>query len=162
MNTTVAVNIVRFNHPWKVIRDCVNSVLAQEFDEHTVTVMENGSRDSIQAEMLASFAAEPRVRYVDNGTNLGFAGAHNRFISQSTAKIVIPLNPDTIMTAGYLRALTAVFADPQIAAATGKMVRPEPSGEGLPVLDGTGIVMSRARRGRERGQNEIDKRQFDN
>jgi GT2 family glycosyltransferase len=74
---------------------------------------------------------------------------------------VIPLNPDTIMTAGYLEALVSVFDDDRIGAATGKMLKPKPSAEGSPILDGTGIVISRGRRGRERGQNEVDKGQFD-
>ncbi|PYX31861.1 MAG: hypothetical protein DMG80_09405 [Acidobacteria bacterium] len=158
---TVAVNIVRFNHPLPVIQDCVASVLSQQFDAFTVTVTENGSEDSIAAALLSSFGGDPRFNYEDNGKNRGFAGAHNRFILHSSADLVVPLNPDTVMTPGYLEALTNVFTDPKVAAATGKMVRPgEPSGN-QPILDGTGIVMSRGRRGRERGQNEIDRGQFD-
>jgi GT2 family glycosyltransferase len=159
---TVAVNVVRYNHPLSVIRDCIASVLAQEHGEYTVIMTENGSQDSIEAALLSLFGSDPRFKYQDNGKNLGFAGAHNRFILQSSADIVLPLNPDTVMSPGYLQTLASVFADPRVAAATGKMVRPGLSSEGLPVLDGTGIVMSRGRRGRERGQNETDRGQFDN
>src|SRR6266576_5894316 len=158
---TVAVNVVRYDHPWSVICDCITSVLAQDLDCYTVTVTDNGSRDSIKDALLSVFGENPRFKYEDNGTNLGFAGAHNRFILQSAADIVVPLNPDTILTPGYLRSLTSVFADPRVGAATGKMVKPEPSADGSQLLDGTGIVMSRGRRGRERGQNEVDRGQFD-
>ncbi len=140
---TVAVNVVRYDHPWSVICDCITSVLAQDLDCYTVTVTENGSRDSIKDALLSVFGENPRFKYEDNGTNLGFAGAHNRFILQSAADIVVPLNPDTILTPGYLRSLTSVFADPRVGAATGKMVKPEPSADGSQLLDGTGIVMAR-------------------
>lgn len=158
---TVAVNIVRYNHPWGVIRDCINSVLAQDVDGLSVTLMENGSADSIEKEIGPLLDQQPRLKYENNGKNLGFAGAHNLFIARSAAVIVVPLNPDTVMTPGYLRFLTESFVDPRVGAATGKMVRPQHSDDGLPILDGTGIVMSKARRGRERGQNEIDRNQFD-
>jgi GT2 family glycosyltransferase len=160
----VAVNIVRYNHPLSVLQECLSSVLAQELDSYTVTVTvtENGSKDSIKSELFALFGDNPRFRYEDNGANLGFAGAHNRFILHAAADVVVPLNPDTILTPGYLQALTAVFDDPRVGAATGKMLRPQPSPDGSPILDGTGIVMSRGRRGRERGQNQADTGQFDN
>jgi GT2 family glycosyltransferase len=159
---TVAVNIVRYNHALAVLQECIQSVLAQELGDYTVTVTENGSDDAIESQLSALFGGNPRFRYEDNGANLGFAGAHNRFIFRTTAEIVVPLNPDTIMMPGYLQALTSVFDDAQIGAATGKMLRPQQSPVGPPILDGTGIVMSRGRRGRERGQNQVDTGQFDN
>ena len=158
----IAVNIVRYNHPVSLLETCIEAVLAQELDGYTVTLMENGSSDSVRLAMLSLFGGNPKFNYVDNGANLGFAGAHNRFISRSEANIVLPLNPDTVMTSGYLNSLTNVFGDPRVGAATGKMLRLESTAEGARVLDGTGIIVSRARRGRERGQNEADEGQFDN
>lgn len=159
---TVAVNIVRYNHPLAVLQECIQSVLAQKLESFTVTVTENGSEDTIKDNLLKVFGNDPRFHFVDNGVNLGFAGAHNRFILDSAADIVVPLNPDTVMMPGYLQALTSVFADPEVGAATGKMLRPIGPQGGIPILDGTGIVMSRGRRGRERGQNQADTGQFDN
>jgi GT2 family glycosyltransferase len=158
---TVAVHIVRYNHSLAMVRDCVRSVLGQTLDSYTVTITDNGSNDSIEADLFSSLGDNSRVCYQDNATNLGFAGAHNRFILHSTADIVVPLNPDTVMTPGYLASLVSVFDDPGVGAATGKMLKPQPSADGSPILDGTGIVMSRGRRGRERGQNQVDRGQFD-
>ncbi|HLX85569.1 MAG TPA: glycosyltransferase family 2 protein [Terriglobales bacterium] len=159
---TVAVNIVRYNHRLAELQECIRSVLAQEMESFTVTVTENGSGDTIKDELFTLFGDAPRFRYEDNGANLGFSGAQNRFILHAEADIVVPLNPDTIMTPGYLQALTSVFADARVGAATGKMLRPPESKDGSPILDGTGIVMSRGRRGRERGQSQPDTGQFDN
>lgn len=158
----IAINIVRYNHPLALVQDCVQAVLTQDLVEYTVTLTENGSGDSIQSAILSLFGDNPKFEYVDNGANLGFAGAHNLFFSQTDAEIMLPLNPDTIMTAGYLRALASAFDDPRVGAATGKMLKLEPLADGSRVLDGTGIVVSRGRRGRERGQHEVDKKQFDN
>jgi len=158
----IAVNIVRYNHPFALIRDCIRATLSQDIDNYTVTLTENGSGDSIEQEALTEFGDNPKFAYWDNGANLGFAGAHNLFISQSEAEIVVPLNPDTKMTPGYLGLLAEVFSDPKVGAATGKMLRFERDADGSFVLDGTGIEVSRARRGRERGQLQVDRRQFDN
>jgi GT2 family glycosyltransferase len=158
----IAINIVRYNHPISLLQRCIQSVLAQEFDGYTISLMENGSSDSISASILSSFGHDPRFSYIDNGTNLGFAGAHNRFIARSNADVVLPLNPDTEMMPGYLQSLTKAFGDPRVGAATGKMLRFESAPDGPRILDGTGIIVSRGRRGRERGQNELDAGQYDN
>src|SRR3954452_9732687 len=99
---TVAVNVVRYNHSLPLIRDCIGSVLNQQFDAFTVTITENGSANSIREALLSSFGSDPRFSYDENETNLGFAGAHNRFILGTTADIVLPLNPDTVMGPVFL------------------------------------------------------------
>lgn len=159
---TIAINIVRYNHPLPLIKRCIHAVLDQDLGDFTLTLTENGSNDSIKTEIVSSFGADPRFSFVDNGANLGFAGAHNLFFSHTEADVLLPLNPDTAMAPGYLRALISAFDDPAVGAATGKMLKFEPLPDGSRILDGTGIVVSRGRRGRERGQHETDRQQFDN
>ena len=158
---SVAINIVRYNHPFSLLEKCVRAVLAQDLPSFTVQVTENGSKDSVKDELLKLFESDRRFSYADNRANLGFAGAHNVFFSQANAEILLPLNPDTVMTPSYVRTLLGAFDDPKVGAATGKMIKFESLADGSRVLDGTGIVVSRARRGRERGQNQIDALQFD-
>jgi GT2 family glycosyltransferase len=157
----LAINIVRFNNEWSLIRRCVIAALAQECEDFTVTLTENGSRELIRSELLAEFGDNPRFFFVDNGTNLGFAGAHNRFFRNTDAEFVMPLNPDTEMTSTYARELLQAFADPTVGAGTGKMLRFEKDIGGACILDGTGIELSNARRGRERGQLQIDEGQYE-
>jgi GT2 family glycosyltransferase len=158
----VAINIVRYNHDLPLIKKSIQAALNQDIEDYTVTLTENGSTDSLKEEVLSLFGSDPKFSYADNGTNLGFAGAHNRFFSRTDAEFLMPLNPDTEMTGGYLRALMTAFDDPKVAACTGKMLRFETLPDGTPVLDGTGIVVSRARLARERGQLQADSNQFDN
>jgi GT2 family glycosyltransferase len=144
-----------------MLRECVHAALRQIFKNVTVTVTENGSRDSIKEQLLLEFGDHSRFRYKENPANLGFAGAHNSFFAQSDADFVMPLNPDAIITPTYVAELVRAFEDAKLGAATGKMVKFETLPDGSRILDGTGIVLSRARRGRERGQLEADRKQFD-
>jgi len=157
----VAINIVRYNHDLSLIQKSVQAALNQNMEDYTVTLTENGSTDSIRDKVLSQFGGNPRFGYADNGKNLGFAGAHNLFFCQTDAEFVMPLNPDTEMTRGYLRALMTAFDDPNAAACTGKMLRFEKLPDGTAILDGTGIVISRARLASERGQLDADRGQFD-
>lgn len=157
----IALNIVRFNQAYPLLEKCICAALDQDLEDFTVTLTDNGSADSIREPVLAQFGSSPRFRYVENHTNLGFAGAHNRFFSQTRAEFVMPLNPDAVLSRNYLTLLIRAFDDPLVAAAEGKMIKPEPAADGNPILDGTGMVMSRSRRAHERGQLEADHGQYD-
>jgi GT2 family glycosyltransferase len=158
---TVAINIVRYNQEYSLLEQCLSSALDQQGCNFTVTLSENGSSDSIEEDILIRFGSNLKFRYIDNGRNLGFAGANNRFFSQTDAEFVMPLNPDTVMEPTYLQRLMRAFQDPAVAAAEGKMVKPERLSDGSWVLDGTGMTLSRARKAHERGQLEIDRGQYD-
>jgi GT2 family glycosyltransferase len=157
----VAVHIVRFNQDIALIERCIHAALNQNFEDYTVTLTENGSNDSIEDALIASFGAHPKFRFADNRQNLGFAGANNKFFLTAKSEFVMPLNPDTVMPPDYLSTLLKVFIDPSVAAAEGKMLKPDPLPDGSWVLDGTGMTISRARRARERGQLEKDTTQYD-
>lgn len=157
----IGINLVRYNQPEELISECLKAALAQDYPDFSVTLTENGSRDSIAGHIQSRFGDDPRFRYVDNQANLGFAGAHNKFFAESDAELLMPLNPDAIMQSGYLSALAAVFVDPKIGGAEGKMLKPNPAADGSMIIDGTGIVISRTRRARERGQLREDHGQYD-
>ncbi len=59
-----------------------------------VIVYDNGSTD---ASLKIAQAAFPRVRYIGNHVNLGFARAVNRVIEQSSGEYILLVNPDTIV-----------------------------------------------------------------
>lgn len=157
----VAINIVRYNQELSLLKRSIHAALNQTIDDLTVTLTENGSDLSIESEILALFGDHPRFRYRDNKENLGFAGAHNKFILNSESEFVIPLNPDTVMSPEYVCKLLKVFSDPRVAAAEGKMLKPDPDPTGSCVLDGTGMLISRTRKTRERGHLELDHQQYD-
>ncbi|WP_353065268.1 glycosyltransferase family 2 protein [Tunturibacter psychrotolerans] len=157
----VAINIVRFNQDLALLEKCIGAALNQSLDDYSVTLTENGSNDSIESAIVTRFGTNPKFRFVNNEKNLGFAGANNRFFRNANSEFVMPLNPDTVMPPDYLKTLLAVFIDPSVAAAEGKMLKPDPLPDNSWLLDGTGMTISRARRARERGQLEVDRGQYD-
>lgn len=157
----IAINLVRYNQNLEDISECLAAALSQDYISYTVTLTENGSKDSIEQEIKARFSDNPKFRFVDNRANLGFAGAHNKFFAESTAEFLMPLNPDAIMQPIFLSQLAKAFEDPSVAAVTGKMLKPALSEDGSRILDGTGIIVSRSRRATERGQLQVDKGQYD-
>jgi GT2 family glycosyltransferase len=157
----LAINIVRYNQEFSLLEHSIQAALNQDIEDFEVVLTENGSSDSIKELLMQRFGHDPRFRYTENAENLGFAGGHNRFIRTADAEFVLPLNPDTELTPGYVRTVLAVFGDPSVAAAEGKMLKPEPLPDGRYILDGTGMSLSRNRRAGERGQLQIDEGQFD-
>jgi GT2 family glycosyltransferase len=161
--TTLAINLLRWNSPWDEIRACIGAVFQSDFQDFELTYMENFNPDcsSLIVQVRQSFGGDPRLRVVSTGSNLGYAGGHNRFFAENDADLLMVLNPDAVLDRGFLKAIVRPFRDPKVAAATGKMLRPIPTATGERILDGTGIVLSRSRRGRERGQLEVDTHQYD-
>ncbi len=157
----VAINIVRYNQELSLLEVSIRAALRQDFEDLTVTLTDNGSSCSVQSELLCLFGDDPRFMYRENDRNLGFAGAHNRFIRDSDCEFVLPLNPDTRMSPDYVSKLLPAFSDPGVAAAEGKMLKPERDSSGSWILDGTGLILSRSRKATERGHLEIDLRQYD-
>lgn len=157
----LSINIVRFNQDFSMLEKSIQAALEQDLEDFEVVLTENGSSRPIKEEILKRFGEHSRFRYADNESNLGFAGGHNRFIQTAHAEFVMPLNPDTQLTPTYARTVLAAFHDPSVAAAAGKMLKPEPMPDGRYILDGTGMFLSRSRRAGERGQLQIDEGQFD-
>jgi GT2 family glycosyltransferase len=80
--------------------------------------VDNGSTDSSLEELRRAVGADPRVRILENGTNLGFARANNRAIRDSRGDWVLLLNPDCQVrpdTIERMRATVARF--PRVAVA---------------------------------------------
>ena len=62
----IAINIVRYNQNLEEICECINAVLAQDHPNFTLTLSENGSKDSIEAALKERFGANPKFKFVDN------------------------------------------------------------------------------------------------
>ncbi len=161
--TSITINLLRWNSPWEEIHSCIEAVLLSEYDSFELIYMENYNPAcaSLVDQVRDRFGADSRLRIVTTDNNLGFAGGHNRFFAETGTELLMVLNPDAILHPGFLAHIVRPFADPNIGAVTGKMLKPQPNSNGERILDGTGIVLSHNRRGRERGQLEVDHGQYD-
>ncbi len=72
--------------------------------DHETLIVDNASPDGTAGAVRQRW---PHVRVIDQGVNLGFAGASNVGIRQTSGELVLLLNPDTTSPAGALDALVA-------------------------------------------------------
>jgi GT2 family glycosyltransferase len=83
------------------LKPCLESVYSQTRGvTFEVIVVDNASKDGT-SEMLAS--EFPQVKIVRNDHNLGFAAANNKAIRLSAGKMVLLLNPDTVVLDGAIQ-----------------------------------------------------------
>lgn len=139
------------------------AVLDSNFQDFELTYTENAhpSAPSLMDEVKQCFGGDDRLRTVRNDSNLGYAGAHNRFFAENDNELVMVLNPDAVIDPLFLQNIVKPFSDPKVGAVTGKMLKHQVSAGGERILDGTGIEIYRSRRARERGQMEPDHGQYD-
>jgi GT2 family glycosyltransferase len=93
---SVAVIVLNWNG-WRATADCIDSVDRLTYAHRSLVVVDNGSSDESVAELRAR---HPRLRILEIGANLGFAGGMNFALRQLAAEEEQPayvwlLNNDT-------------------------------------------------------------------
>ena len=139
---------------------CLDAIAAQSHPPRDVAVWDTGE----DAEAIARVAREHPEVHFEGGSNEGYAGGGNRVVrilrgrSPGTPPdFVLLLNPDVALDEDFAATLlAAVAAQPTVAIATGKLLRPDRR-----TLDSAGIVFPRHRRPRDRGSESLDDGRFD-
>lgn len=159
----IAINLLRWNTPWDEIDKCIGNVLASDYPDFELYYMENAdtSKPKLVEQVKQKYGSNSKIKIVDNNANLGYAGGHNKFFAQTDAELLMVLNPDAHMQPNFISEIVKAFEDPKIGMATGKMLKPEKNSSGENILDGTGIIIQKSRRARERGQLQVDRGQYD-
>ncbi|MET3108711.1 GT2 family glycosyltransferase [Oxalobacteraceae bacterium GrIS 2.11] len=96
MNFKISVIIVNYN-AGNYLRACVDSLLDCPLKKEII-VVDNASED----DSLASVDGLPDLRIIRNTTNLGFATACNQGVKDSSAPILLFLNPDCTFKSGAI------------------------------------------------------------
>jgi N-acetylglucosaminyl-diphospho-decaprenol L-rhamnosyltransferase len=117
---------------------CLAALRAQTFQDFEVVLADNASTDGAPQ---AAAAADPEIRLVDNGANLGFAAGVNRGVAAARGRWIALINPDAFAEPDWLgRLMAAAAAHPQVRCfASRQLMAEDPSR-----LDGLGDVMSAA------------------
>jgi GT2 family glycosyltransferase len=130
----------------------VGSAMAQQGVAVETLIVDNVSSDQSRA-VVQRIA--PRARLLALPENIGFAGAMNRGIAETTGRYVLALNPDCRLEPDFAATLAArLDHSPNVGSASGRIFRAE--GESLAattVLDSAGIYRTVTGRHFDRGSN---------
>jgi GT2 family glycosyltransferase len=142
-----------------LVLDCLASVRAQSVPCRVV-VVDNASNDGTREAVAASY---PDVDVVVLPENRGFAGGMAAGLDHVRTRFVALLNNDAVADPDWLRASLDALADPDVAAATSKLLLLGTDRSGgvsvrvlPPIVNNAGVVLLRSGYGADRGLGEPD------
>ena len=118
-NPLVSVLIPAYNEE-SVIVDTVRSVLASDYLNMDVIVVDDGSSDRTAELVKSNFGRDPRVRLILQA-NGGKPSALNNGLSEAKGEVVVCIDADTMVDREAVSRLARHFADPKIAAVAGNV-----------------------------------------
>ncbi|MBK1642165.1 dTDP-Rha--alpha-D-GlcNAc-pyrophosphate polyprenol alpha-3-L-rhamnosyltransferase [Chromatium okenii] len=121
----LSILIVNYNGG-ELLTACVASALNTELPLE-ILLGDNGSTDDSLHFLRRSYGDNPHLTIIENGSNLGFAAAHNRLIQHATAPLLLLLNPDCLIAPGTLEQLLSFANATPDAGMIGGIVR-DPDG----------------------------------
>ena len=102
----------------KVIAETVRHILASDYPNLEVIVIDDGSKDGTREVVRTSLGADPRVRLIAIA-NAGKAAALNRGLAEARGSVVVALDADTYFPPESIRNLVRWFADDSVGAVAG-------------------------------------------
>lgn len=103
-----------------LILDCLASIPV--YSDWEIIIPDNGSTDGSKEAILKQF---PKVKYIENGKNLGFAAGNNVGIKKSQGEYVLLLNPDTVVKSQAIETVLDYMENNfQVGAATCRLEFP--------------------------------------
>lgn len=79
----------------RYVKEAVASVLAQDFPDFELLIIDDGSTDNT-AEIVSQFAADPRVRLLRNEQNMGLIATLHRAYAECRAPLIARMDSDDI------------------------------------------------------------------
>ena len=130
----LSIVIVNYNVRY-FIAQCIQSILQSDLNELSleVIVVDNNSQDDSFPYLIEKFGQD--VTFLRNDTNHGFAKACNQGFEEANGKVILFLNPDTIVQKSTLyKAYKKLIDDSKIGAL------------GVKLVDGSGKFLSESKR----------------
>lgn len=104
----LTVVVLTYNRPGTLVPS-LDSILAQDYDDFGVLVMDNCSTDDTPRIVQSYAARDSRVRHVRNEKNIGIARNWNRGLALNTSPYVCVCHDDDLMLSGFLRQTVEVL-----------------------------------------------------
>lgn len=105
--TKISVIIPAYNYG-HYLGQAIDSVLRQRFDDYEVIVVDDCSTDST-AEVLATYAADPRLRIVSHAENQGFIRSCHEAIGLAEGDYIIRVDADDFLDENALLVLSSAL-----------------------------------------------------
>lgn len=114
---SVSIIVPAFNEE-RVIAGTINSLLASDYPNFEIIVVDDGSPDRTSEVIAQTYGGNPKVTLYTK-PNAGKAEALNYGLRRSKGEIVVALDADTVFPANALGALAHRFYDPMMGAVAG-------------------------------------------
>jgi cellulose synthase/poly-beta-1,6-N-acetylglucosamine synthase-like glycosyltransferase len=115
----VCVLIPAYNEE-AVIERTIRSVLASDWSDFTIVVVDDGSTDATAARVQAIAETTPRVRLLRK-SNGGKSHSINYGLAHVEEDVIVSIDADTIVLPGTIRALAERMRDPAVDAVCGNV-----------------------------------------
>jgi GT2 family glycosyltransferase len=99
----VSIIIINYNGKF-LLKDCIQSVLAQSYQDFEIILIDNASTDGSFEFMKETFD-NPKIKIYGTESNLGFAGGNNFGLIFTQSKYIVLLNNDTKVEKDWLKYL---------------------------------------------------------
>lgn len=93
---------------WRDTIECMESLKKLDYPNYEIVIVDNGSTDESPQILPQKF---PKIKLIETGKNLGFAGGNNvgiKYALEQGANYVMLLNNDTIVDKNFLKELIKV------------------------------------------------------
>lgn len=105
MKYSVSVIIIAYNTE-KYIKECLDSVFSQNFEDFEVVIVDNASTDDTANIIASRIKGRDNVNFIRNAENLGGAVAGNLGIKNAQGEYAFLMDSDDVMPEGTLSALS--------------------------------------------------------
>jgi GT2 family glycosyltransferase len=145
-----------------LLRMSLPTFLADPAADVEVIIINNDPQQDVRG-AIGEYASDVRTTIVEMGFEGDFSRAINRGIERATGDLVMLCNADLFPSPTYLATLEEFFnRRVRAGAAIGKLIRYDlVRGEATNVIDSAGLILTRQRRLKARGEGEVDAGQFD-
>jgi len=103
------VSIVILNYDaGEFLENCINSIENSDYNNYEIILVDNNSHDKSHLKCKERF---PKIKLIENSTNLGYCEGNNVGIRHSNGDFVVILNPDTEVEPSWLSELINAYRE---------------------------------------------------
>lgn len=117
MSDLISVVITTYKRGVSEIRDSINSVLCQTYNNLELFIVDDSPNDYIKRDEVKSYCCsidDSRVKYIQHKTNLGACAARNTGLFEATGKFIAFLDDDDVWSSDKMEKQVAMFTDDSI------------------------------------------------